>query len=109
MKVKLINVAVIALLILILFQVSGSGRRRGLSSFGGNLTTTPGSGMSGGPSSIFDLKNKVGCTASGFNPDSSFYSKSLTPGGLCGDMDFVRNQERDYTIDSGIGGSLLSK
>jgi len=24
-------------------------------------------------------------------------------------MDFVRNQERDYTIDGGIGGSLLSK
>jgi len=106
MKVKLINVAILALLAMILFKLMGG---RGVSGFGANLMTTPGPGMSGGPASIFDLKHKVGCTSSGFNPDSSFYSKSLTPGGLCGDMDFVRNQERDYTIDSGIGGSLLAK
>ena len=100
------NLAIIGLLVLILFQLMS---RRGISGFGANLMTTPGAGMAGGPSSIFGLKHKVGCTASGFNPDSSYYSKSLTPGGWCGDMSFVRNQERDYTIDSGIGGSLLSK
>jgi len=33
----------------------------------------------------------------------------MTPGGWCKDMDFVRNQERDFTITGGIGGSLLSK
>ena len=100
----LMNVVIIALLLLILRQVIG----RGISGYA-DLTTTPGAGMSAGPSSIFGLKHDIKCTASGFNPNSAFYSKSLTPGGWCDDMAFVRNQERDYTIDGGIGGSLLSK
>ena len=99
------NLVIIVLLVVILMQVMG----RGVSGFGANLTTTPGSGMSSGPSSIFGLKHDLKCTASGFNPESAYYSKSLTPGGWCKDMDFVRNQERDFTITSGIGGSLLSK
>jgi len=99
------NIVIIVLLLVILRQVMG----RGISGFGANLTTTPGAGMSAGPSSIFGLKHDISCTASGFNPQSAYYSKSLTPGGWCKDMDFVRNQERDYTIEGGIGGSLLSK
>ena len=99
------NIVIIGLLLIILRQVLG----RGISGYGADLTTTPGAGMSAGPSSIFGLKHDISCTASGFNPQSAYYSKSLTPGGWCKDMDFVRNQERDYTIDSGIGGSLLSK
>mgnify|MGYP001018971209 CR=1 FL=1 len=99
------NIVIIGLLLVILRQVLG----RGISGFGADLTTTPGAGMSAGPSSIFGLKHDISCTASGFNPQSAYYSKSLTPGGWCKDMDFVRNQERDYTIDGGIGGSLLSK
>ena len=99
------NIVIIGLLFIILLQVMG----RGVSGFGAMLETTPGAGMSSGPSSIFGLKHDISCTASGFNPNSAYYSKSLTPGGWCKDMDFVRNQERDFTIDSGIGGSLLNK
>jgi hypothetical protein len=99
------NIVIIGLLLIILRQVLG----RGISGYGAALTTTPGAGMSAGPSSIFGLKYDLGCTASGFNPNSAYYSKSLTPGGWCKDMEFVRNQERDYSIDGGIGGSLLSK
>lgn len=99
------NIVIIGLLLIILRQVLG----RGVSGFGADLTTTPGAGMSAGPSSIFGLKHDISCTASGFNPQSAYYSKSLTPGGWCKDMDFVRNQERDYSIDGGIGGSLLRK
>jgi hypothetical protein len=95
------NIVIIGLLLVIL--------RHGISGYGADLMTTPGKGMSAGPSSIFGLKYDLGCTASGFNPQSAYYSKSLTPGGWCKDMDFVRNQERDFTITSGIGGSLLSK
>ena len=98
------NLVIIGLLLVILRQVLG----RGISGYA-DLTTTPGAGMSAGPSSIFGLKYNVGCTASGFNPQSAYYSKSLTPGGWCKDMDFVRNQERDFKITDGIGGSLLSK
>jgi len=101
----LMNIVIIGLLLVILLQVAG----RGVSGFGANLMTTPGAGMSSGPSSIFGLKHDMSCTASGFNPNSAYYSKSMTPGGWCKDMDFVRNQARDYTIDGGIGGSLLSK
>jgi len=99
------NIVIIGLLLLLLRQVLG----RGISGFGANLTTTPGAGMSAGPSSIFGLKHDISCTTSGFNPNAAYYSKSLTPGGWCKDMDFVRNQQQDYTIDGGIGGSLLSK
>jgi hypothetical protein len=99
------NIVIIGLLLIILRQVLG----RGISGYGADLTTTPGAGMSAGPSSIFGLKHDISCTASGFNPNSAYYSKSLTPGGWCKDMEFVRNQERDFTITGGIGGSLLSK
>jgi len=96
------NLAIIVLLILILRQVMG----RGISGFGANLATTSSAGP---PSGLFGLKHDIKCTASGFNPDSAYYSKSLTPGGWCKDMDFVRRQEREYSIDGGIGGSLLNK
>ena len=99
------NLVIIGLLVLILRQVMV----RGISGFGANLTTTPGAGMSAGPSSIFGLKHDIKCTASGFNPNSAFYSKSLTPGGWCGDMKFVGDQMRDFKINGGIGGSLLNK
>ena len=103
---KASKIVIISLLVLILVMMLTG---RGVSGFGADLMTTPGKGMSRGPSSIFGLKHDLKCTASGFNPDSAYYSKSLTPGGWCKDMEFVRNQERDFTIDSGIGGSLLSK
>ena len=101
----LMNLVIIGLLLVILRQVMV----RGISGFGADLTTTPGAGMSAGPSSIFGLKYDIGCTASGFNPKSAYYSKSLTPGGWCKDMEFVKNQERDFKITDGIGGSLLNK
>ena len=98
----LMNLVIIGLLVIILLQVAG----RGVSGF--DLVTTPGEGLSSGPSSIFGLRHDIKCTAGGYNPNSAYYSKSLTPGGWCGDMDYVRNQERDFTIEN-IGGSLLSK
>lgn len=95
---------IIGLLLLILRQVMA----RGISGFAG-LMTTQGGAASGGPDSIYGLDYNMKCTASGFNPNAAYYSKSLTPGGWCGDMAFVNNQQRDFTIDSGIGGSLLNK
>ena len=102
---KVAKIVVIALLLLILYQVT-MGRSVSRMSM---LDTTQGSMAAAGPSSIFDLKHKLGCVAGGFNPNSSYYSKSLTPGGFCGDEDWVRNQQRDFEIKGGIGGSLLSK
>jgi hypothetical protein len=95
----------IALLLLILYQVTMG---RGVSHMA-MLDTTQGSMAAAGPSSLFGLKNKLSCVAGGFNPNSSFYSKDLTPGGVCGDADWIRNQQRDFEIKGGIGGSLLAK
>ncbi len=99
------NLVIVGLLILILLQVAG----RGVSMMGSNLATVQGEAAASGPSSIFGLKYDLGCQASGFNPKSAFYSKSLTPGGFCGEQDYVRNQIRDFKIEGGIGGSLLDK
>jgi len=102
---KVTKIVVIALLLIILYQVTMG---RGVSRMS-MLDTAQGSMAASGPSSIFGLKNKLGCVAGGFNPESSFYSKDLSPGGLCGDNDWIRNQQRDFEIKGGIGGSLLTK
>lgn len=99
------KIVMIALLLLILYQVTFGGNR----SYMRDLDIVQGSAASKGPKSIFDLKNSLGCQPSGYNKDSAYYSKSLTPGGLCGDEDYVRNQQRDYEIKGGVGGSLLAK
>lgn len=94
------KILIIALLLLILYQVTFPR----ISGYAELKTKT----TSGEPSGMFSLKHKLNCVAGGFNKDSAYYSKSLTPGGLCGDMDFVRNSERDYKIVGGHGGSLLA-
>jgi hypothetical protein len=57
---------------------------------------------------MFELKHSMDCTA-GPSEKAAYYSKGMTPGGICGDGDYVRQQIRDYDITEGIGGSLLEK
>jgi len=54
--------------------------------------------------SIFDLENKMDCTPGYKN--GSAYTKSLTPGGLCGAQKLVADHA-GYAIEDGIGGSLI--
>jgi hypothetical protein len=54
--------------------------------------------------SIFDLENKVECTPG--RKEGSAYTKSLTPGGLCGAQELVSDLA-SYEISDGIGGSLI--
>jgi hypothetical protein len=56
--------------------------------------------------SIFDLPYKLSCVP-GPQADASAYTLGLSPGGICGAQKFVADQA-DYTIDDGIGGSLLN-
>jgi hypothetical protein len=65
-------------------------------------------GTPGGSKSIFDIKPSMRCTP-GPSADADYYTSGLTPGGLCGGMDFVHSQQRDYSIMGGVGGSLLDK
>ena len=55
--------------------------------------------------SLFDLEHRLEC-APGHTSEGSVYTKSLTPGGLCGSEQLVAEQAR-YDIDEGIGGSLI--
>lgn len=54
--------------------------------------------------SLFDLEHKIECVPG--SPQSAYYTKSMTPGGICGDQEFVRRQA-DAKIVGGIGGSLI--
>jgi len=77
--------------------------------YGGSpLQTMMGDAAQKGPNSIFDIKNNLKCVP-GPEADAAYYTQDLTPGGLCGDGSFVRNQMRDYTISAGVGGSLFDR
>jgi len=65
-------------------------------------------GTRGGPKSLFDIKPDLTCVP-GPSDKADYYTSGLTPGGLCGGMNFVHSQQRDYSIESGIGGPLMSK
>ncbi len=54
--------------------------------------------------SLFDLDHSEECVAGA--PNGSPYSKSLTPGGLCGAQGLVADHA-SYSISGGIGGSLI--
>ena len=55
--------------------------------------------------SLFDLEHRLEC-APGHTSEGSPYTKSLTPGGLCGAQNLV-SEQAGYEIEDGIGGSLI--
>lgn len=57
---------------------------------------------------IKNLEHSLACVV-GPGESSGYYSKGLTPGGLCGDQKLIREQMRGYKILAGVGGSLLEK
>jgi hypothetical protein len=57
-----------------------------------------------GEASIFDLEHSIDCVPG--SKKSAYYTKSLSPGGICGDQAFVR-KSADAKIIGGIGGSLI--
>ena len=72
------------------------------------LATVPGPLASKGPTSLTEIPSSLECTP-GPAENASYYTRGLTPGGLCGDGEMVRNQIRDFNIEAGIGGSLLER
>jgi len=81
---------------------------RGATYVAAPLVTRPGPDASAGPKSLTDIPTSLECTP-GPAENASYYTRGLTPGGLCGDGDMVRNQIRDFSIENGIGGSLLER
>ena len=58
------------------------------------------------PDGIFKLPDELRCVP-GPAKDASYYSKDLTPGGLCGAQKWVNDQMR-YKITGSEGDSLLN-
>jgi hypothetical protein len=55
--------------------------------------------------SLFNLEHRLEC-APGHTSEGSPYTKSLTPGGVCGAQKLV-SEQAGYEIEDGIGGSLI--
>ena len=66
------------------------------------MINTTGQAPEGG---LRSLPYKKECTPGMEN--GAYYTKDLTPGGFCGDQAYVNAAMHKYSIDSGIGGSLL--
>ena len=73
-----------------------------------DIVTVAGPNAKADPKSIFDLKVGLDCVA-GPSEKAAYYSQGLNPGGLCNSGEYVRDQQRDYAIADGVGGSLLEK
>ena len=56
------------------------------------------------PSGLFNLPYNLDCTPGANN--GAYYTKDLTPGGLCGGQTYV-NGMANYKIMDGVGGSLF--
>ena len=55
---------------------------------------------------FFNASYKLECAPSA-GEGGAYYTKALTPGGLCDGQDIVNNLMHRYSIEDGIGGSLL--
>ena len=55
---------------------------------------------------LLDLPYKLECAPSA-KEGGAYYSKNLTPGGICGDQNFINKAMHGYAIEDGIGRNLL--
>jgi len=101
-----VHALIIGLLVAILVLLVRGARSSGYS--GADITITPGPNVQKDPKSLFEIKPSMECTP-GPSEKADYYTLGLTPGGLCGGSDMVRDQMRDYAIADGVGGSLLEK
>jgi hypothetical protein len=103
----LTHAIIIGLLLAILLTLVKSQRTSGYDA-GANISINPGPMVAKQPESLFSMDNSIQCVA-GPSEKADYYSRGLTPGGLCGGSEYVREQIRDYAIVDGVGGSLLEK
>ena len=96
---------IVALLVAILVMLV---QGRGSTYEAAPLMTVAGSAAAAGPSSLSEIPSSLECTP-GPSEKAAYYTRGMTPGGLCGDGDMIREQIRDFSIEGGIGGSLLER
>ena len=103
----LTHAIIIGLLLAILMTLVKSQRTSGFET-GAPLSINPGPMVAKQPDNLFGINPSIQCVA-GPSEKADYYSRGLTPGGLCGGSEYVREQIRDYAIVDGVGGSLLEK
>jgi len=103
---KLLTQAVIIGLLVVILVMLVQGR--GSTYEPATLIVSPGATAAAGPTSLTEIPSSMECTP-GPSEKAAYYTRGLTPGGLCGDGDMVREQIRDFSIEGGIGGSLLER
>lgn len=103
---KMLTQAVIIGLLVAILVLLIQGRGSGFSA--APLAVSPGPEARGAPKALTEIPSSLECTP-GPSENASYYTRGLTPGGLCGDGESVRAQIRDFSIDGGIGGSLLER
>jgi hypothetical protein len=103
----LTNALIIGLLFAILYTLIQGQSSSGYEA-GAPLKINPGPMVAKQPADLFAVQPSLECTA-GPSEKSDYYSSGLTPGGLCGGSEYVREMMRDYAIADGVGGSLLEK
>ena len=101
----LAQAVIIGLLVAILVMLV---QGRGSSYEAAPLVTVAGAQAPTGPSSLTEIPSSLECTP-GPSEKAAYYTRGMTPGGLCGDGDMIREQIRDFSIEGGIGGSLLER
>jgi hypothetical protein len=101
----LAQAVIIGLLVAILIMLV---QGRGSTYEAAPLVTVAGAQASTGPSSLTEIPSSLECTP-GPSEKAAYYTRGMTPGGLCGDGDMIREQIRDFSIEGGIGGSLLER
>lgn len=105
---KMLVHAVIVGLLLAILVILVQGRGAVSTYEPADIVTVPGANASADPASIFAIKPSLKCVP-GPSETADYYTSGLTPGGLCGGSEYVRDQQRDYAIADGVGGSLLEK
>jgi len=106
---KVLTQAVIIGLLVAILVLLVQGRGRSTATYmAAPLVTSAGPQASSGPTSLTEIPTSLECTP-GTAENASYYTRGLTPGGLCGDGEMVRSQIRDFSTENGIGGSLLER
>jgi hypothetical protein len=105
---KMLVHAVIVGLLLAILIILIQGRGATSTYEPADIVTVMGPNAKADPASIFDIKPSLECVP-GPSEKAGYYTSGLTPGGLCGSGEYVRDQQRDYAIADGVGGSLLDK
>jgi len=104
----LVHAVIIGLLLAILMLLI-QGRGASTSTYEpADIVTVAGPNARADPASIFNLKVGLDCVP-GPSENAAYYTQGLTPGGLCDSGNYVKDQQRDYAIADGVGGSLLEK